>query len=145
MSIPCEVVIARMQPQKQLRLPYLKTKTTTNLILNKGSSLTPTVAVFGLLLVLPLMPMHFLCHRGQMMHLILHTAYQNVKPIFQLIRPYYILKLEKQKTYRFFFDCTFLGSCFDGRSICSQFYLEDQPKGIRSSFFDITDVTKFFM
>ena len=42
MSIPYKIIIARMQPQKQLQLPYLMTRTlTSNLIINEESSLTP--------------------------------------------------------------------------------------------------------
>ena len=55
---------SKTQPQKQLQLPYLITRTlTSNLTLNEESSLTPTVVVFRLLPVLLLMFVHFLCHR----------------------------------------------------------------------------------
>ena len=58
MSIPYEIIIARMQPQKQLLLPYLIARTSvSNLILNEEFSL---VVVFGLLPILFLMSTHFL-------------------------------------------------------------------------------------
>ena len=53
MSIPYETIIARMQPQKQLLLPYLIARTSvSNLVLNEEFSL---VVVFGLLPILFLM------------------------------------------------------------------------------------------
>ena len=104
MSTPCKIIIARMQPQQQFRLPYLMTrKPTSNLISNEESSLTTVVVVFGLLLVLLVMPMHFLCHWDQMMNLALHTAHQNANGRFQLICPYLLCQIGKAEMISIFF------------------------------------------
>ena len=53
-----------------------------------------------------------------------------------------MVKLEKQKSDRFFLTAYFLVHALMEDPFCSGFYLEDKPKGICSNFFYITDVTK---
>ena len=132
------------QPQKQSQLPYLMTRTSTsNLILNKVSSLTSTVVVFGLLLVLP--------------------AYVHAIPLplglddaFDIAYSLLECKVEipvnssvptssnwkSEDHINFFSTAHFLVHALMKDPFRSEFYLEDAPKGIRSNFFYITDVTK---
>ena len=72
-SILCEIIT---QPQKKLLLVYLMMRvSTSNLVLNEESSLTPTIMVFDLLPVLLPMSMHFFFHGDLMMQLTLHATH----------------------------------------------------------------------